>query len=382
MKLGKKILFGLIGSTSAVLAWPVFTLAATCGGTETSVIGCSQSDGSVVWGLLEITLNVLAGLVGVAAVGGFVYGALLYSSAGDKAAQVTKAKTTITNVVVGLVLFVGMYSFLQFLIPGGVFGKSVTTPTATHTPNNESSDENNESNGNSGKKTDKKAFVRLGVYNAKSVNETSASQLERFKVGWSKIKDAADIIVIAEFSPTHYTYLSGNPKWTAYYPPSARGERGLAILYRNDILSASGRGSVTIPLISTTGEHTSRIEPTITLTRKKDGAKLSIMAVHLAAINNNRERWKTNQQRQQPVIGKWLANHGEETRVAAGDFNWYIPGATANLTGTKTKLRGERVMRVMIPSSQKFGNHYRIISGNGFSDHPQIITDIETSWFK
>lgn len=144
----KKILLPLlIIACCAFVSVPALA-ESTCGDVETSVISCNESDGNPIWGLLLIGVNVLAGLVGVVAIGGFVYAAILYSSAGDQAGQVTKAKTTIANVVVGLVLFAGMYSFMQFLVPGGVFNRSYSAPEVKNTPQERSRDDNG--NGSSG----------------------------------------------------------------------------------------------------------------------------------------------------------------------------------------------------------------------------------------
>lgn len=98
-----------------------------CGGVKTSIIKCSQdnSGNSIsnngVWGLLLIAINILTAGVAVVAVGGIIYGAILYASAEDKTDQVNQAKQIITNVVIGLVLFALMWSLLNFLVPGGVF---------------------------------------------------------------------------------------------------------------------------------------------------------------------------------------------------------------------------------------------------------------------
>ncbi len=142
--------------------------AAECGGVDTSIISCGQKgqshckdgsnpfegtepktsaqkdsylktynhsygkclDGSApvtditstgLWGVLLIAINVLTAGVGVAAVGGIVYGALLYTSAGGSPEQVKKAMGIITNVVIGVVAYALMYALLNFLIPGGIF---------------------------------------------------------------------------------------------------------------------------------------------------------------------------------------------------------------------------------------------------------------------
>jgi len=102
--------------------------AATCAGVETSIIGCTQKGGdnasakdSGIWGLLLLALNILTAGVGIAAVGGVVYAAILYTSASDRADQVKQAKDVLQNVAIGIAAYGGMYLLLNFLIPGGIF---------------------------------------------------------------------------------------------------------------------------------------------------------------------------------------------------------------------------------------------------------------------
>ena len=100
-----------------------------CGKADTAIITCNASDdtkdgnlkNNAIWQVLIIALNVMMAGVGILAVAGIVYGAVLYAAAGDNAGQVTKAKGIILNVVLGLVAFGLMYTLLNFLIPGGVF---------------------------------------------------------------------------------------------------------------------------------------------------------------------------------------------------------------------------------------------------------------------
>ena len=87
-------------------------------------IKCGEGDGVVanpIWGMLILVINIMTAGVAVAAIGGFIYASILYATAEDRAAQVTKAKETIFNVILGLVLYALMYALLQFIIPGGIF---------------------------------------------------------------------------------------------------------------------------------------------------------------------------------------------------------------------------------------------------------------------
>jgi len=130
MKLKQKINITFLSLISifAIASVPLTVDAAKCGGTDTSIISCSQDNSDKkditdngIWGLLLLVLNILTAGIGVVAVGGIVYGSILYASAGDRADQVKKAISVIMNVVIGLVAYIAMYAILQFLIPGGIF---------------------------------------------------------------------------------------------------------------------------------------------------------------------------------------------------------------------------------------------------------------------
>ena len=99
-----------------------------CGGVETTFLSCDSTGGqsgdienSAVWQVLIIAFNIVTGVVGIAAVGGLVWGAIMYSTAQDNASQVQQAVGVIRNVVIGVVMYVAMFSILQYLIPGGIF---------------------------------------------------------------------------------------------------------------------------------------------------------------------------------------------------------------------------------------------------------------------
>jgi hypothetical protein len=98
--------------------------AGSCGWIDTAIINCDVTEGSEVqntgiWGLLILVLNILSAGIGVVGVGGIVYGSILYASAGGSMEETKAAKKIIFNVIIGLITYAFMYSFLNFLIPGG-----------------------------------------------------------------------------------------------------------------------------------------------------------------------------------------------------------------------------------------------------------------------
>lgn len=146
MKIKQTVIsFALILGIGSFLVAPV-ALAAECGGVQTAIISCNESgkvtcadgsapsnnrcaDGSApspldsngVWGILKLAINIMTTGVGILAVGGIVYGSILYTSAGGSSEQTKKAMGIITNVVIGLVAYILMYAITNFLIPGGLF---------------------------------------------------------------------------------------------------------------------------------------------------------------------------------------------------------------------------------------------------------------------
>lgn len=106
------------------------TYALDCSGITTSIIGGSDictGDVNPIWDILAFAIRILAGLVGLVAVGMIVYSGILYTSAQGNVNQVQKAKTQISNTVIGVVLFAGMAAILNYAIPGGVFGNGTNT---------------------------------------------------------------------------------------------------------------------------------------------------------------------------------------------------------------------------------------------------------------
>jgi len=70
---------------------------------------------------LNDIVSVLSGLVGIAVVGTIILGGIQYSAAGDKPEALQKAKQRITNGLLALGVFLLIFAFLQWIIPGGAF---------------------------------------------------------------------------------------------------------------------------------------------------------------------------------------------------------------------------------------------------------------------
>jgi len=68
---------------------------------------------------LKNFINLFAAIVGVGAVIMIIWGGLQYTSARDNPQAVQSAKMKIVNVFIGIIAFVFLYAFMQWLIPGG-----------------------------------------------------------------------------------------------------------------------------------------------------------------------------------------------------------------------------------------------------------------------
>jgi len=120
--------FVVLGVAAFVVAPQTFAVGNNGCETDTAIIKCDNVtvggngvENTGVWSILLTAINILTAGVGIAAIGGIIYGAILYTSAGGSPEQVKKAITIITNVVIGIVAYALMFSGLNFLIPGGLF---------------------------------------------------------------------------------------------------------------------------------------------------------------------------------------------------------------------------------------------------------------------
>lgn len=82
--------------------------------------GTLENDCGIIRYLL-IFINALSALVGVVIVGVITVGGIQYSTAADNPQATMAAKKRIGNAIAALLLYIFMFSFLQWLVPGGIF---------------------------------------------------------------------------------------------------------------------------------------------------------------------------------------------------------------------------------------------------------------------
>ena len=68
-------------------------------------------------------INLLSGLVVLVAIVSIIIAGIMYSSSGGDPQKTAKAKSRIINTLLALLAYIFLYSFLQFIIPGGLLNK-------------------------------------------------------------------------------------------------------------------------------------------------------------------------------------------------------------------------------------------------------------------
>lgn len=81
------------------------------------------SEGEGVFMVLNVILQVFTWGVGIAGTLGIVLVGIQYITSRDDPAQLTRAKSRMLQIVIGLVAYAVLWAFLQWLLPGGVLGK-------------------------------------------------------------------------------------------------------------------------------------------------------------------------------------------------------------------------------------------------------------------
>ena len=96
-------------------------VAISAGGVNCVPLGGTDVQTNPIFIYVSAILKVVAGLAGLACLGGFIWGTIMYTTARANAGQTEKARMVMLNSIIGLLLFIFMFAILQFLVPGGVF---------------------------------------------------------------------------------------------------------------------------------------------------------------------------------------------------------------------------------------------------------------------
>ena len=117
----------MVFSSFMITAQPAFATDSNVGifGVETAILKdcgdkAEDSEGGGIFCILNIVLEVFTYGVGIAGTLGIVISGVQYLTARDNEAQMTKAKSRIIIIVIGLAVYAVMWGFLQWILPGGV----------------------------------------------------------------------------------------------------------------------------------------------------------------------------------------------------------------------------------------------------------------------
>lgn len=82
---------------------------------------CKSADSHPLSALTLVVIDFMSVGVGIAVVIGIAWGGLVYAQAGGDSGKTKEAISIITNAIIGLLLFIGLYALANFFIPGGLF---------------------------------------------------------------------------------------------------------------------------------------------------------------------------------------------------------------------------------------------------------------------
>jgi hypothetical protein len=80
-----------------------------------------EGDSEKIYDWLKTGINFLSMIVGVVVVMMIIIGGIQYSSANGDPKKIAAAKSRVYNALLALVAYLFIFSFLQWLIPGGIF---------------------------------------------------------------------------------------------------------------------------------------------------------------------------------------------------------------------------------------------------------------------
>lgn len=119
----KQFLLVALGVCSIGVAMPVLLPSYVHAGPPTSVQVCPSGGkcDSFIVKYVNPFVTLLTIVIGVVAAISIVVAGIQYASAGSDPSKVQKAKDRIGQTLLGLVAYLLLFSFLNFLVPGGLF---------------------------------------------------------------------------------------------------------------------------------------------------------------------------------------------------------------------------------------------------------------------
>lgn len=92
----------------------------TCSGSACATSNGTPAESCFITTYVNPAIVLLSSLVGVTVIASIVWGAIQYITSGGDPGKAAAGKKKITNALIGLVAFIVLFAFLQFILPGGV----------------------------------------------------------------------------------------------------------------------------------------------------------------------------------------------------------------------------------------------------------------------
>lgn len=111
-------------ATLFIFTTPVMGAKVECSILPQSICDAADSkdqNNNGIMMILKWVIRTLTALIGVVAVGMFIFAGVIYSSASGDSSKVSKAKNLMFETILGLLLYMTMFFIINWLVPGGVF---------------------------------------------------------------------------------------------------------------------------------------------------------------------------------------------------------------------------------------------------------------------
>jgi hypothetical protein len=93
------------------------------GDSAATIDKCTKQSCDFINNYINPAIKLVSAIVGLVITASIIYGAIQYSSSGGDPQKAANAKARILKTLVALVTYIFLYSFLQFILPGGVLHK-------------------------------------------------------------------------------------------------------------------------------------------------------------------------------------------------------------------------------------------------------------------
>lgn len=215
--------------------------AKSCADVETAILEC-EPEQSGIGHILKIILNILSIGIGIVAVIGITVAGIQYLTAGDKEEQARTSKRRISEIIIGIIVYILIFTILQWLLPGSLDPDDIPnykTPEKVATTYDDDDDDTTTETNPTKKKTG--SSTKTKQCTPKTDREFIADKNSRIEGYYINIPQGA-----TNKTPV-VLYLSGDRETTAYSDAKER-LAGSSIIKSTDYMFNSTAFISIIPL--------------------------------------------------------------------------------------------------------------------------------------